>query len=555
MYSKRIQRQLKKSFGEDFELISLSEKFPEFLRQVELTYSQLEEKAQLAARSLDISSGELTENNSHLFKLNQNFSALLNSLDQGFLMFDRKGQCLPIYSRVCVDLLECNPENRNITEVLKIPPAKVKGFLGWVDLLFGESPSFEDLIEIGPKTFPHSKNRSIEIAFKPVRDRDGFIQNIVLIATDTTETQIARSEAAKMFEYANLISRVMREKSQFSGFLKLAEQIIQELDFVSSSTDFKIEDLIKVKHLLHTFKGTASSFGFSRVSELIHSVETKLISQSDIESSQKYLRESVHEVSEAYHETISIHGELFQGILSSTDTIREVPLSQLKDFCFELSDGGLSDLASRFNHLFIGVSAQQVFRRFEADLRDCCLKVGKPVPVFQVSSEDINLVPEELESVLNQLIHVFRNIATHGLETAAERRKIGKAMTPKVFIDVKLIQDSTPRLLQISISDDGKGLDLNAIRQKLEKIGRGAEVNNMSIAQMQNCIFDEGFSTAMHVSELAGRGVGLSSLKCVVEEQGGTIQVVSEWGIGTQFLITVPIVGLSTFSKAETQAA
>lgn len=555
MYSKRIQRQLNKSFGENFNPEGLWEKFPEFLRQVDLTYSQLEEKANLAARTLDISSQELTENNSNLFSLNQNFAALLNSLDQGFLMFDRNGKCLPIHSRVCIDLLECNPENRNIAEVLKIPEGKVKGFLGWVDLLFGERSSFEDLVEIGPKTFPHSMNRSIEIAFKPVRSRDGLIENIVLIATDTTETQIAKSEAAKMFEYANLISRVMREKSQFSGFLKFAEEIIQELDFVSSSTEFKIEDLIKVKHLLHTFKGTASSFGFSRVSELIHSVETRLISQSDLQSSQKYLRESVHEVSESYHETISIHGDLFQGILSSTDTIREVSLSQLKDFSFELSDRGLNDLANRFSHLFIGVSAQQVFRRFESDLRDCCLKAGKPVPVFQISSEEVNLVPEELESILNQLIHVFRNIATHGLETAAERRRIGKAMTPKVFIDVKLIQNSNPRLLRISISDDGKGLDLNSIRQKLEKIGRGAEVNNMSISQMQSCIFDEGFSTAIQVSELAGRGVGLSSLKCVVEEQGGTIQVVSEWGIGTQFVITVPVVGLSTFGKAETQAA
>lgn len=577
MFSKRLDRQLKKVLGDDFESILESwaelastpedemgdlrkwaapmAKIPQLLRQVDVAYNQLEDRAELAAKSLDLSSQELAENNSHLFRLNRDFTALLDSLEQGFLMFDREGHCLSVFSSACEDLLEMNPKGRNITELLRIPEKERAGFLGWVDLLFREIPSFEDLAAIGPQRYPHSKGRLIDLSFRPVRGREGEIESVVLIAVDNTETEKAKDEAAKMLEYANLVSRVTREKGQFAGFLKYADEVIKSLESVAKNKAFTMDDLLKVKHHLHTFKGTAGSFGFISVSEAIHKAETLLVSQDDLQSSQQSLGSMVDEIKKIHYSMIEGNPEIFQGITAHGDTVREISLTELKDFSYELTTAGLPELHHKFERQFIGVAASKIFRRYEADLRDACLKMGKPVPVYKVNAGDLRLIPEEIDNILHLLVHVIRNSAVHGIETVEERKKAGKPTTPTVTFDVSLEARANQNWLKILISDDGRGIDLNAVRTKMEMMGRGEELDRMSVEQLQNCIFEDGVSTSNQVNELAGRGVGLGALRQAALALGGDAKVRSKWGQGAVFEIQFPIYGVVESEKQANSAA
>jgi hypothetical protein len=207
--SKKLARQIKKSLGlDDLEnsisvlvaelskLDGLSEEskttvealknIPLFLDAIEASYVQQEKLLDVANRSLEISSKELNQSNKESAVLNSSMRALMNSLGQGFLVFDRSGICGSIFSKACLGLLETDPVSQPLAEVLKIPADKRKDFEAWIELLFSGTMDFEDLVILGPRRFPHSQGRSIALEFKPIRNSREELEGVVLIVSDNT---------------------------------------------------------------------------------------------------------------------------------------------------------------------------------------------------------------------------------------------------------------------------------------------------------------------------------------------------------------------------------
>jgi len=567
MRSHMLKQILSKSFGANFQKTILENKtlvssvdfydhFKEFLNEIDSRLSSLEAENQAANHSFQEEERSLIESNNVLTQTNQGFSALINCLEQGFLIFDKAGVCSQVSSKACEVFLECNPNGKSILEVLKIPAEKKSSILSWIELLFLEKIDFDDLSKIGPNQYPHSQGRVINLQFKPLRDFNNRIEFIVLIVNDVTETLNAKAEAAKMHEYANLVTMAFREKAHLTRFLKYAEDAIHELDSLACYSLFSDQDLQLIKDTLHTLKGAASSFGFSSLSEVIHKTETNIVAQSNLVHSRNYLRESVDQINRVYYQTLSAHSDLFEGISSNSEPTREILLSHLKDFSTRLSTGRLSQLNIDFQRSFIGVEAERFFKRFESDLKACCVKSGKPVPQFHIFANGVSLVPEELDSVFNQFTHIFRNIAVHGIESSAERRGLGKPVQPRVSVRIAIeFSPNQSKMLVVSIEDDGRGIDHDAIRRKLIEMGRSIEAEKMNTLQLEECIFNHGFSTASSITEVAGRGVGLSSLKTELEQRGGSIHVKSRSGLGCCFEIKIPVPNHVVFGLNESNAA
>ena len=197
MRSKKIARQLKKSFESELEapeiqrhvdfINSLSESqskseltqmlsaLPVFIDMVEKSYDQNDKQVELAQRSLEISSKELMEVNRSISDINQTFDAMVNSLGQGFFLFGADGQVHSLCSKICETLLEGNPAGKSVSEVLKVPEEKRTSFADWVSMLFTEVIDFDDLAIIGQKFFPHSGGRIVGLEYKPVRNKSGKI--------------------------------------------------------------------------------------------------------------------------------------------------------------------------------------------------------------------------------------------------------------------------------------------------------------------------------------------------------------------------------------------
>ena len=176
------------------------------------------------------------------------------------------------------------------------------------------------------------------------------------------------------------------------------------------------------------------------------------------------------------------------------------------------------------------------FHRFARSVRDTARKSGKLARMLIVG-EDVEVDTTVLEHIYDPLMHMIRNSVDHGLESPEVRRSLGKDPSGKIVL--KAFHDSGNIVIQIS--DDGAGLDHDRILQHARSKGLIPEGTRLTASEIQNLIFQPGFSTADKVSELSGRGVGLDVVRRNVQALRGSVQVSSQPGVGTTVDIRLPL--------------
>ncbi|WP_037372236.1 chemotaxis protein CheA [Salipiger mucosus] len=173
------------------------------------------------------------------------------------------------------------------------------------------------------------------------------------------------------------------------------------------------------------------------------------------------------------------------------------------------------------------------FRRLVHDLND---SLGKQI-VLEIEGEDTELDKTVIELLADPLLHLIRNSADHGLEAAEDRRALGKPDAGTIRLSARY----SGAEVVISLSDDGRGLDLGRIRARAEERGLVAPDAELEESELRAMILHPGFSTAETVTELSGRGVGMDVVKRTVEQLRGSIEVDSEPGHGTQIDMRLPL--------------
>lgn len=175
-----------------------------------------------------------------------------------------------------------------------------------------------------------------------------------------------------------------------------------------------------------------------------------------------------------------------------------------------------------------------VFNRFPRMIRDLSKELDKEINLI-IEGEDTELDRTVVSELGEPLIHLIRNAADHGIETASIREAQGK---PKEGT-IKLSAYQEGNRVVITVSDDGKGMDPVAIKESAER--KGIETHGMSDRDLIQLIFNQGFSTAKEVTNVSGRGVGMDVVRQKISSLGGTIDVVSEINKGTSFIIKLPL--------------
>ena len=177
-----------------------------------------------------------------------------------------------------------------------------------------------------------------------------------------------------------------------------------------------------------------------------------------------------------------------------------------------------------------------IFNLFPRMVRDLAKQEGKQVELL-IEGGDTRADKRILEEMKDPLMHIIRNAIDHGIETPGERQQKGKP--PKATIVLKGYQTATN--IVIEICDDGRGLDLEKIKQTALKRGicREEELAAMTPHQIHSLIFTPGFSTRTFVTEVSGRGVGLDVVRTNVERLKGSIHIDSTPGMGTTLRLSL----------------
>lgn len=225
--------------------------------------------------------------------------------------------------------------------------------------------------------------------------------------------------------------------------------------------------------------------------------------------------------------------------LSVAETVRSPDLAGLELSHFETAVHRLMMIVREVQDAATDmrlVPLDEVFRRLRRMIRELERQTGKQIDLA-IEGADTQIDKLVADRLYDPLLHVLRNAADHGLETADDRRAAGKPATGRILLSAAQVGSE----VRIVVEDDGRGLDRARILRKARERGLFGPEEEPEPSALWKVIFEAGFSTAETVSNLSGRGVGMDVLNTTLEALRGRIVVDSTAGQGTRVSLHIPL--------------
>jgi two-component system, chemotaxis family, sensor kinase CheA len=224
-----------------------------------------------------------------------------------------------------------------------------------------------------------------------------------------------------------------------------------------------------------------------------------------------------------------------------------VAKNRLTELSTEAGEPTLLELSGRIARLVTAMQTEvlasrmtpvgEVFDRFPRLARDLSRELGKRIR-FEMEGEEIELDRSILDEIGDPLLHLIRNAADHGIEPPDQRVAAGKAAEGRILLSASRERNT----VALRVSDDGRGIDRDRILAKARREGVATDtMETLTDDLLVRVLARPGFSTAQTVSGVSGRGVGVDVVMTRVRALGGTVELRTELGRGSTFLIRVPL--------------
>ncbi len=390
-----------------------------------------------------------------------------------------------------------------------------------------------------PNEFNHKNLQdqweTYEIDWNPVLNESSQLVDKVLVTIrDVTHLRKLQAEAQanqEELEYIGAILNVPADK--FNRFIEVSTKYMGENQNLLDSNDKRNDEALKLMFMnLHTIKGMARSFHLHHMTDVIHDAEQYFADELKSKGDgwdKKRMNDSFQAVREAFEryqyinqeklgrvfekDTIVINKDVVRDNIDMLDRLEVSSLSRVeRKLIEEARDSFANIFYQNTNSIF-----EDIFSIVDGLSRD----LHKESPKIEVENPGIQVTDEGAEILENVFIHIIRNSMDHGIETPSKRIAAGKL--PRGLISINLSEENN--LLVIRYQDDGAGLDLDQIKATACDHGLISPELDLTPMETAELIFLDGISTAGAVTEISGRGVGMSAIKKYIELAGGEFSV------------------------------
>ncbi|MDF2947815.1 MAG: putative CheA signal transduction histidine kinase [Bacillales bacterium] len=356
----------------------------------------------------------------------------------------------------------------------------------------------------------------IKAEYKLITD-DESCNKILIILTDVTAEILLQKQIDNEKHILKMVVQAVTNKSTLLDLVKEYKDFANECNGVSLDSEKSIEDIIPDLFIsIHTFKGIASQLEMFNLVNSLHEFENILA----IAKRDKQL-DHINEI-----KSIFKVNKLLEWINTDIDHI--------KNFLGE--NYLISEAKERLEYK----QFKNLLQSYPSYVSRISKHLDKNVNNLVIHGGEFPVNAQNYKAFTKSLIHVFRNCVSHGIEQEDTRLSLEKPVAGTITCSIS----KDDNVINIQISDDGKGIDVNEIRSKaIEKeIYSFETIKALSNEEIINLIWLNDFSSTNFVSELSGRGVGLTAVKTALDELGGTVKIKTEIGFGTTFDFQIPLI-------------
>jgi len=451
----------------------------------------------------------VADRTAEITKTNALLRTILDSLGQGILVFGDDGKTLPVYSQVCRTLFGDELAGREIEDVLGLKEEQREAFANWRQAVFAEMLDFADLTPLAPSRLPLDPPTEIALSYNRMVGETGSTSGVVVVTTDRTAEMEAVRTAAKERALVKKIVQVAKHRDAFRLFVEDAQDVISQL------LKGDVHDQAVLERKLHTLKGGAATFALDALAQTCHSFEDFLKSMGPGE----------------------LHSASFKmRLMRTANEMKTILDEELK---------ALIELLGPLQKAKESLRVEEVLKVYSMSMVELADRLGKRLAPLKIEGGSLEVPTMRFQSLLNSFVHAFRNAIDHGLETPEKRVASGKA--PEGHLTISC--EKTDGVLRIKIADDGAGVNIARVREKLRGSPTRAALADGTDFEVAQAILEGDLSTAEVVTDISGRGVGLSAVTDEVRKLGGQIRVDSVSGKGTTISMEVP------YADAGTRAA
>ncbi|WP_291637573.1 ATP-binding protein, partial [Clostridium sp.] len=493
------------------------------------------QNTELEAQNLTLQeNSETLENvNKSLDNKNIKLKNIFNNVGQGFLTFGSDLRIQNEYSLECEKLFNGFITGETLSSLLNPKDMNMQNFID--DLLtkiFNSSKYHKKIyIPLLPEEVTIN-NRVINLSYKVVKNEVN--ENIIMvIITDITEKRLLEKLMDEERSILKMVVKTMMNRDDFK------ELVVAYKDFASHSfKEARTEDSERMLRQIHTFKGNFSQYMMVNLVPKLDELENKLyekkdefnINQIDNAELNNWLEQDLNVL------------EIFVG----KDFIKEGEIFYIeKEKLIEIEKKIEESLNRKESRVILPLikslrykSVKDLLKTYPDYVMQLGERLSKNILPFNITGDNVMVDTSNYQEVFKSLVHIFRNSVDHGIETEDERLNKGKDQIGNIQCVVKDLKEK----FQIIISDDGRGINVDALEQKCIKEGicTKEELNTLSGIQKFELIYKDGLTTKEDATYISGRGVGLSAVKQYVSEARGIIDIESEKDRGTVCTITLP---------------